>query len=89
MIHTPTPPDVPTRIYVQFPDAPDAQGRIVAYIGCDGEERASKEVRCMMSAIVTAIALAVQLLPDGTEAADNAMRIAQALFDPEKEGGAR
>jgi len=95
MIHTPTPPDVPTRVYVQFPDAPDAQGRIVAHVGCDGEDRASPEVRAMMSAVAYGIALAVRLLPDGADgringaAADNAARIAKALFDPEKEGDAR
>jgi len=91
--HNPTPSNVPTQIWVRFPDAPDADGLIAATIGCDGEERASPEVRTMMSLLVFAIGETVRMLPDGTPdgrlsaaAAESAWRIGQAIIDGAQDG---
>ena len=90
MKSTPTPPVIPTPIFVRFADTPDENGLVKGFIGCDGEDRASPQVRSIMSLMVATLAGVFDALNNSapgcySEAVKQALTLADILANPEED----
>ena len=84
----PTPKEVPTQIFVRFADTPDENGVVKAFIGCDGEDRASPKIRSIMSLMVASLAGVFDALNNAapgcySDAVKESLRLAEILSNPE------
>jgi len=82
----PTPKGVPTQIFVRF--AEDEHGLVKASIGCDGEDRASPQLRSIMSLMVASLAGVFDALNNSapgcySDAVKESLRLAEILSNPE------